>query len=126
MLIPACSDGFCANIEENTNTTQYSDIEAEMSIFYNYISAAEHAIPILLSFYLGSWSDHYGRKPFMYITMTGMLLSSIMNVMNAVYLVEWDRWVWLISVILSKNLFGGSLAYVMVVYSFMADNSNDR
>jgi len=53
-------------------------------------------------------------------------LSSIMNVMNAVYLVEWDRWVWLISVILSKNLFGGSLAYVMVVYSFMADNSNDR
>jgi len=120
------SDDFCTNIEEHTNTTQYSDIEAEMSSFYNYISLAEHAVPILLSFYLGSWSDHQGRKPFIYICMTGMLLSSVMNMMSAIYLQEWDKWVWLFTVILSKNVFGGSLAYVMVVYSFIADNSNER
>ena len=97
-----------------------------MSSFYNYISLAEHLIPIFLSFYLGSWSDHWGRKPFIYLTMTGMLFSSVMNLINAVYLKEWDKWVWLLSVVLSKNLTGGSLAFVMVVYSFIADNSNDR
>ena len=101
-------------------------MEAELSTFQNYISLAEHAVPILLSFYLGSWSDHLGRKPFLYTIMTGMLLSSFMNLMNAVYLQGWNKWVWLFSVILSQNLFGGSLAYVMVVYSFIADNSNER
>ena len=97
-----------------------------MSNFYNYISLAEHLVPIFLSFYLGSWSDHQGRKPFIYISMTGFLLSAVMNMLNAIYLKEWDKWVWLGSVVLSKNVFGGTLAYVMVVYSFIADNSNDR
>ena len=97
-----------------------------MSSFYNYISLAEHLIPIFISFYLGSWSDHYGRKPFIYISMTGFLFSSVMNLMNVIYLKEWDKWVWLASVILSKNVFGGGLGFVMVVYSFIADNSTDK
>jgi ABC-type sulfate transport system permease subunit len=58
--------------------------------------------------------------------MTGMLFSSVMNLMNAVYLKEWNKWVWLYSVILSKNATAGSLGFVMVVYSFIADNSNDK
>eukprot|EP00090_Calanus_glacialis_P013647 TRINITY_DN22303_c0_g1_i1.p1 TRINITY_DN22303_c0_g1~~TRINITY_DN22303_c0_g1_i1.p1 ORF type:complete len:512 (+),score=57.94 TRINITY_DN22303_c0_g1_i1:1-1536(+) len=120
------SDEFCSNIEEYTNTSSYSDVEAEMSSFYNYISLAEHLIPIFISFYLGSWSDHYGRKPFIYISMTGFLVSSVMNLMNVIYLKEWDKWVWLASVILSKNVFGGGLGFVMVVYSFIADNSTDK
>ena len=97
-----------------------------MTSFYNYISLAEHLIPIFISFYLGSWSDHYGRKPFLYISMTGMLFSSVMNLMNAIYLKDWDKWVWLTSVILSKNIFGGKLGYNMVVYSFIEDISTDK
>ena len=97
-----------------------------MSSFYNYISLAEHLIPIFISFYLGSWSDHYGRKPFIYISMSGFLFSSVMNLMNVIYLKDWDKWVWLGSVILSKNAFGGGLGFVMVVYSFIADNSTDK
>jgi hypothetical protein len=46
--------------------------------------------------------------------------------MNAIYLKEWDKWVWLASVVLSKNFFGGGLGFVMVVYSFIADNSTDK
>ena len=97
-----------------------------MSSFYNYISLAEHFVPILMSFYLGSWSDHWGRKPFIYMTMTGMLLSSMMNLMNAIFLKEWDKWIWLISVVLSKNVFAGQLGFYLVVYSFISDNSRDR
>ena len=97
-----------------------------MSTFYNYISLAEHFVPILISFYLGSWSDHWGRKPFIYMSMTGMMFSSVMNLMNAVFLKKWNKWIWLVSVILSKNAFAGQLGFIMVVYSFIADNSNDR
>ena len=97
-----------------------------MSSFYNYISLAEHFVPILMSFYLGSWSDHWGRKPFIYMTMTGMLFSSVMNLMNAIFLKEWNKWIWIISVVLSKNAFAGQLGFYLVVYSFISDNSRDR
>jgi hypothetical protein len=39
--------------------------------FSRILSTAEHLVPILLSFYLGSWSDIYGRIPFIAINMTG-------------------------------------------------------
>ena len=97
-----------------------------MSNFYNYISLAEHLIPIFISFYLGSWSDHWGRKPFIYMSMSGMMLSAVMNLLNVIYLREWNKWVWLASVILSNNAFGGKLGFVMIMYSFIADNSTDK
>merc|ERR1719317_657747 len=55
-----------------------------------------------------------------------MLLSSVMNLLNAFYLREWNKWVWLATVVLIKNAFGGMLGFVMVVYSFIADNSSDK
>ena len=125
-IINIFSNDFCSNIEEHTNTSSYSDVEKEMSDFYNYMSLAEHLIPIFISFYLGSWSDHWGRKPFIYMSMSGMLLSSVMNLLNAFYLREWNKWVWLATVVLIKNAFGGMLGFVMVVYSFIADNSSDK
>ena len=97
-----------------------------MSDFYNYMSLAEHLVPIFISFYLGSWSDHWGRKPFIFLSMTGMLFSAGMNLINVVYLREWSKWVWLGSVIFIKNAFGGHLCFVMVAYSFIADNSTDE
>ena len=60
------------------------------------------------------------------MSMTGMMFSSVMNLMNAVFLKKWNKWIWLVSVILSKNAFAGQLGFIMVVYSFIADNSNDR
>jgi len=43
----------------------------QMVSFFRVLSLGEHLLPILLSFYLGSWSDIYGRIPFLAINMTG-------------------------------------------------------
>jgi hypothetical protein len=43
----------------------------QVASFSRVMSIAEHLIPILLSFYLGSWSDIYGRIPFIAVSMTG-------------------------------------------------------
>jgi hypothetical protein len=32
--------------------------------FYRVLSLAQSIIPMVLAFYIGSWSDHYGRIPF--------------------------------------------------------------
>ena len=43
-----------------------------------------------------------------------------------VLLCDLTRWVWLVTVVLSQNFTGGTLAIIMVVYSFIADNSTDE
>ena len=55
------TEEFCLNFENNTEEPEYADIEAEVSSFNFIISVTEHTIPILLSFYIGSWSDCFGR-----------------------------------------------------------------
>ena len=56
------STEFCDNFENNTGTPEYGNIEAEVASFNFIISVTEHTIPILLSFYIGSWSDCFGRS----------------------------------------------------------------
>ena len=53
---------FCSNIEDNTGTADYDAVEREVVSFNNVLSLAENLIPILFSFYIGSWSDRFGRK----------------------------------------------------------------
>ena len=120
------TDEFCSNIENYTETQSYSDVEAAVESFNNYIAITENVIPILLAFYLGSWSDHWGRRPILFVTLTGKLISSFLNFINAVYLKEWSRWVWLATVMVVQNVTGGLLALIMVLYSFIADNSTTR
>jgi hypothetical protein len=46
----------------------------QVSSFSKVLSTTEHLVPILLSFYLGSWSDIYGRIPFIAICMAGKVI----------------------------------------------------
>ena len=62
--------------------------------FNNVIAITNNVIPILLSFYLGSWSDQFGRLPFLGLYMIGRTLSALANFLNAVYLKELGKWVW--------------------------------
>jgi hypothetical protein len=36
------------------------------------------------------------------------------------------RWVWIGTTVVAQNITGGYLAWVMVTYSFIADNSDHR
>ena len=82
---------FCSHIEDFTNTTAYDDIEKKVASFNGIISWAEHFVPILLAFYIGSWSDHWGRKPFLAVCMLGRVIGAGFSLLNAVYLDEWNR-----------------------------------
>ena len=58
--------------------------------------------------------------------MTGKTLGAAANLLNAIYLEEWNRWVWLATVMPVQNISGGTLTFVMMTYSFIADNSTPR
>lgn len=54
---------FCENINDNTNSSGYTDdVEPEVGRYNVAKSVVEHVIPIFLSFYLGAWTDNFGRK----------------------------------------------------------------
>ena len=101
-------------------------MEQEVISFNNIIAITNNVIPILLSFYLGSWSDQFGRLPFLGLYMIGRTLSALANFLNAVYLEEWGKWVWLATVMPPLSLSGGIFCYIIMLFSFIADNTTPR
>ena len=68
----------------------------------------------------------YLPQPFLALCMVGKTLGAAANLLNAVYLDSWGRWVWLATVMPVQNISGGVLTFVMMTYSFIADNSSPR
>ena len=89
--------------------------------FNNIVAITNNVIPILLSFYLGSWSDQFGRLPFLAIYMVGRTLSALANLLNSIYLEEWGKWVWLATVMPPLNLSGGISSYIIMCKYFFPD-----
>ena len=94
--------------------------------FNNAISITDNFVPILLSFYIGSWSDKFGRKPFIALFMLGKLVALLGTLLGGVFLEEMGKWTWLGLVTPLNCLAGGVSTFVLVTYSFAADNSSPR
>lgn len=58
--------------------------------------------------------------------MAGKIIGAIFNLLNAIFLTSWSRWVWLATVMPIQNISGGYLTFIMMTYSFIADNSTNR
>ena len=135
---------FCSNIEEHTNESIYSEVEEEVKTmniylyslhirvyfkmvdFNNAISITDNFIPILLAFYIGSWSDKFGRKPFIALFMAGKLVGLLGTLLAGVFLEKLSKWAWLGIVTPINCLAGGVSTFVLITYSFAADNSSER
>ena len=59
------SEEFCENLlDHDAENTEVQNAVAQFSV---YESIVDHLIPILFSFFLGSWSDNFGRKYLLYL-----------------------------------------------------------
>ncbi|XP_023322692.1 uncharacterized protein LOC111697052 isoform X2 [Eurytemora carolleeae] len=116
------TDEYCRHFEEHKNESTYNEIESEVVYFNNIITYAEYFLPVIISFYIGSWSDIFGRKGFIALCVAAKTLAAFFNLLNAIFLSSWNRWIWLGTVVAVKNLSGGYLVFIMVTYSFISDN----
>ena len=135
---------YCANIEQHTNDSIYSEIENEViyysSLLYssfgdpiiqvinfnNAKSLTENFVPILIAFYIGSWSDKYGRKPFIFLFLAGTFIDLIGTLLSGIFLDEISKYVWLAIALPSRSLAGGSRTFSLMVFNFVSDNSSPR
>jgi len=105
-----------ANAEENTA------VQNEVAQYKVWVNLVDHLFPILCSFFLGSWSDHFGRKLLLYIYFGMKLLEGGFLFLNA-YFMDWPKEYMLFTVHLPVALSGGYLSLIMGINAFIADIS---
>ncbi|XP_055921656.1 proton-coupled folate transporter [Eupeodes corollae] len=85
-------------------------------------SILESVIPAFISFFLGPWSDKFGRRPVIILTYTGYTISYI--IMGLLTLIsehtQFSPWFYLISS-LPSVFFGGTCALITVIYCYISD-----
>lgn len=85
-------------------------------------SIIESVIPAFISFFLGPWSDKFGRRPIIILTYTGYFLAYV--IMGLLTLLSIHTvvtpWVYLLSS-LPSVFFGGTCALITVIYCYISD-----
>ena len=112
----------CDNILNENYEHELSMVENEVAQYKVYENLIEHLFPIIMSFFLGSWSDIFGRKIVLYFFFAFRILEGSLLLVN-VYFMEWPKEYMLLTVKLPLALSGGQLSYYMGINSFIADIS---
>lgn len=84
-------------------------------------------IPALSSFFLGPWSDKFGRKPILISTMIGFTLQYVINVvitfMSAT--ININPW-WYLLGCLPLMFTGGYCSMITALFCYISDITDDR
>ena len=90
----------------------------QIAQFNVYVLIVNSAVPIFMSFYVGSWCDVIGRKFVIYICMVAKLFSIGFQLLCTIYM-DWPK-EWLLVATLLNSLGGKSLVFMTNLY-----NNND-
>ena len=94
--------------------------------FNNVISLTENFAPIIIAFYIGSWSDKFGRKPFIALFIAGTFIDLIGTLLSGIFLDEINKYVWLGIALPARSITGGARTFSQMVTCFASDNSSPR
>merc|ERR550519_2402508 len=78
--------------------------------------------PIICSFFLGSWSDSFGRKWLLYLFYVFCLIQNGALMLNS-YFMDWPKEYLLFSANLPVAISGGHITFSMGVAAFITDIS---
>uniref|UniRef100_A0A6P7EZE6 Proton-coupled folate transporter-like n=1 Tax=Diabrotica virgifera virgifera TaxID=50390 RepID=A0A6P7EZE6_DIAVI len=112
----------CAQLGRETNNMT-KNLETLVQPTVNEIDMASNLsqtfIPLIMNLFIGSWSDKYGRKPFLVISLIGLALTSILMTIFA-YFENLSPWIFLISSI--PSMFTGAFSATFITINlYIAD-----
>ncbi|KAH8397735.1 hypothetical protein KR009_006562 [Drosophila setifemur] len=119
----------CRLLDTKNQSTHIQAIETELQ---NYVTSMfltrtliESIVPAICGLFIGSWSDHYGRKPLLIVSMVGFsasgLLSSIICWLSNYYMV--NPW-WYTAAALPHSLLGGLCVFTVAAFCFITDTTD--
>merc|ERR1711892_1050079 len=96
-------------------------VQNEVAQYHVYVTIITHVFPFLAAFYVGSWSDSWGRKWFMYIGYITWILCGAIHLIN-VYFMDLPKEYMLLEEI-PYALSGGGVAFSLSLGAFITDIS---
>ncbi|XP_045784698.1 solute carrier family 46 member 3 isoform X1 [Maniola jurtina] len=103
--------------------SKYSDINKEVqvtvSIFHQWNGIAGHVVPLLLAFFLGSYSDKRGRKVLLCAGLLGKLFFSLMITLNTMK--QWPIEYVIYTATFPSALTGADLSIFAGCFAYIAD-----
>ncbi|XP_028128381.1 proton-coupled folate transporter isoform X2 [Diabrotica virgifera virgifera] len=117
----------CAQLGNNVNNIT-KVLEPKVQPTVNYINMVQNTInnifPVFVCMYVGTWSDKFGRKPFLLLTISGIILSNISNTI-IVYFKNASTW-WFIVSGLPSLISGGFASQFIVISAYLIDVSTEK
>lgn len=96
-------------------------VQNEVAQYHVYVKIITHVFPFIVAFYIGSWSDSFGRKWIMYIGYISWVLSGAIHLLN-VYFIDWPKEYLLLEYV-PDALSGGYAAFGIAIGAFIAEIS---
>ncbi|XP_016939532.4 probable peptidoglycan muropeptide transporter SLC46 [Drosophila suzukii] len=119
----------CMLLDSKNTTAEIQAIETELQAYVANMfltrTLFESIVPAICGLFIGSWSDHYGRKPLLIVSMVGFsasaLLSSAICWLSSYYLV--NPW-WYTLAAVPHSLLGGLCVFSVAAFCFITDTTD--
>ncbi|KAH8278618.1 hypothetical protein KR018_006146 [Drosophila ironensis] len=119
----------CKLLDSKNITPELQAIETELQGYVTSMfltrTLFESIVPTICGLFIGSWSDHYGRKPLLVVSMIGFsassLLGSIICWLSNYYMV--NPW-WYTAAAVPHSLLGGLCVFTVAAFCFITDTTD--
>ncbi|XP_002071993.3 proton-coupled folate transporter [Drosophila willistoni] len=121
----------CRLLEESNVSAEIKNIETEVQSYVANMFLArtlfENIVPAIYGLFVGSWSDHYGRKPLLIVSMIGFssysFLTAVTCGISSSYRV--NPW-WYNLAVVPKPLLGGLCAFWVAGFCVISDTTDTK
>ncbi|SPP74234.1 uncharacterized protein LOC117588640 [Drosophila guanche] len=116
----------CKQLDVKNASAEINAIETELQPYVANLflsrTLLESIVPAFCGLFIGSWSDHYGRKPLLIVSMIGFsasfLLMATICELSSYYVV--NPW-WYILAAVPHSLLGGNCVFSVAAFCFISD-----
>ncbi|XP_073953476.1 probable peptidoglycan muropeptide transporter SLC46 [Choristoneura fumiferana] len=108
-------------LPDKTNATHMleEDVQKHVTQILMVITIIRTIVPVILSLFVGEWSDHHGRKPLIMWPLFGLTVGSLLTTVYSM-LDGIGPW-WYLAASLPYNLFGGMPMIETGIYCYISD-----
>lgn len=112
----------CDHIMNKDNENYNKQVQVEVSKFFQYEGVASNAVPFVLAFILGGWSDRVGRKLPLLLGLFGCFIYYFALFINAVFY-QWPLETILYTACFPSALTGMNLSIFMACFAYLSDTT---
>ncbi|EDW59038.1 probable peptidoglycan muropeptide transporter SLC46 isoform X1 [Drosophila virilis] len=121
----------CRQLDDKDASHEVHAIETEIQSYvadmFLIRTLMESIVPAVCGLFIGSWSDHYGRKPLLVVSMIGFSGSALINTLICALSSSRDinPW-WYTMAAVPHSLLGGMCVFSVAAFCFLSDITDIR